>query len=206
MLSTTTNKALRLQSIAQFSVHNASWIAYVGDAIFKKLPKTEAPQFEADLLAAIPAGANLELVLIPFFIGLQKRGLARLEGNCELYAVDCRDAIQNVVVFLQTFDVAGLAAGLAAGSAAWTAAKSALIAHPGGAASETAAAAAQSAAWATSAAKGSGTAAAEAAFSAANSAGPASAPRSTAIASRAAEWRAQRDCLLSLVRLHTASI
>ena len=57
------------------------WFGELAEAIFGGLPIDEAIQFGADVLEAVPVGANLELVRIPFLLAVQQRNLARLSGN-----------------------------------------------------------------------------------------------------------------------------
>lgn len=100
------------------------WLAHLADAIFEGVPKTEAAQFGTDLLEAVPIGVDLEPLRHRFALKVQQRNLARLAGNDEPYAVECRAAIEGVIAYLQAEDKAESAAESAARSA-WSAAWSA---------------------------------------------------------------------------------
>ncbi len=76
------------------------WLAHLADKIFEGLPKAEAPQFGTDILAEVSPGVDLDLVRVPFLVSVQRRNLARLAGNDEPYAVQCRTAVQGVIDFL----------------------------------------------------------------------------------------------------------
>lgn len=111
------------------------WLARLADSIFEGLPKKKAPQFGTDLLTAVPIGADLQKVQAPFLISIHLRNLARLSGNTDPYAEQCRSAIQGVIQYLQTeFDN---------DSAAWSVGAAALAAE-----SAASAASAGAAAWA----------------------------------------------------------
>jgi hypothetical protein len=101
------------------------WLARLADTIFEGLPKEEAPQFGTDLLAAVPVGADLEIVRNRFLLTVQRRNLARLEGNTRPYADQVRKAIQGVIALLSDESAAWSAARSAAWSAAESAARSA---------------------------------------------------------------------------------
>lgn len=116
------------------------WLAHLADAIFEGVPKTEAAQFGTDLLEAVPIGVDLEPLRHRFALTVQQRNLARLAGNDEPYAVECRAAIEGVIAYLQAEDKAESAAESAARSA-WSAAWSAESA------ARSARSAARSAAW-----------------------------------------------------------
>lgn len=78
------------------------WLAHLADAIFEGLPKTEAPQFGTDLLDAVPVGVDLDEARPLFLIAVQRRNLARLEGNDAPYADQCRKAVQGVIDWLES--------------------------------------------------------------------------------------------------------
>lgn len=80
------------------------WLAYLADAIFEGIPKAEAPQFGTDLLDAVPVGIDLEPIRYRFLLTVQRRNLARLEGNTEPYAAQVRAAIEGVIGILQVRD------------------------------------------------------------------------------------------------------
>lgn len=149
------------------------WLAQLADTIFEGIPTAEAPQFGTDLLDAVSVGADLDAVLVPFLVGMQRRNLARLGGNAEPYAEQCRVAIRGVIDFLLTdFKTA----------AAWSAES-----------------AARAAAWSVrSAAESAESAALSAAVSAAVSAAESAAV--SAVSAQSAELRLQRDELLFTIR------
>ena len=93
------------------------WLARMADTIFEGLPKTEAPQFGTDLLNAVLVGADLEPVRVQFLLALQRRNLARLDGNAEPYAKQCRDAIKAVIDWLSAGGNAVKVVGGAVGGA-----------------------------------------------------------------------------------------
>ena len=73
------------------------WLARLAESIFEGLPKAEAPQFGTDFHAAIPVGVDLEPVRFLIAIPRHQAQLARLEGNDEPYAEQCRAAITSVI-------------------------------------------------------------------------------------------------------------
>lgn len=73
------------------------WLGHLAEAIFEELSKKDAPRFGADLLMAVPVGVDLEQAKNLFLISLQRRNLKRLEGNNEDYAVEVRTAIEGVI-------------------------------------------------------------------------------------------------------------
>ena len=163
------------------------WLAQLADSIFEGLPKAEAPQFGTDLLAAVPVGANLETVRVPFLVSTQQRNLKRLEGNNEPYAEQCRTAIQDAIDYLLAGEQESAeSARSAAAAAAWSAAESARSAAESAwsAAAESARSAAESAR--------SAAAAAESARSAA--------AWSAAAAAAESESQTQRDMLLTIIK------
>ena len=87
---------------AQFPVELGwpEWLAYLADRIFEGLPRAEAAQFGTDLIGAVPVGADLGSVRVPFLVDLQRRNLARLEGAEGSYVLECRAAIQGVIDYL----------------------------------------------------------------------------------------------------------
>ena len=167
------------------------WLAMLADTIFEGLPKAEAPQFGTDLLEAVPVGVDLESVKSRFFLTIQRRNLARLEGSKEPYVNRCRTAIQSVIDWLSagaTDDAARSAAARSAESAAKSARSAAESARS--AAAWSAESAARSAAWS--------------AWSAAESARSARSARSAESAesaSRSAAWSAVRSAAVRSARL-----
>lgn len=101
-----------------------AWLALLADTIFEGLSKAEAPQFGTDLLEAVPVGVDLEPVKARFLLTIQLRNLARLEGNTNAAAAECRTAVQSVIDWLSA-GATDEAARSAAESAAWSAAQSA---------------------------------------------------------------------------------
>jgi hypothetical protein len=158
------------------------WLAHLADKIFEGIPKAEAPQFGTDLLEAIRPGADLEPVRFMIAISRHERQLARLEGNAEPYADECRKALQGVIDYCK-LQLAGTAAE-SARSAAWSAARSA----------ESAARSAARSAWS----------AARSAWSAARSAESArsawSAAESAAESAWSDEFQIERDTLFAAIR------
>lgn len=172
------------------------WLAHLADTIFEGVPKSEAPQFGTDLLDAVEIGVDLEPLKNKFLICVQRRNLARLEGNDAPYAVQVRAAIEQAIAVLaeDKFDSARSAAESAwsvawsaeARSAAWSARSAAWSAADSAAArSVTARSVAESA-----------RAAAESAWSEAESARSATG----SAAARSAEYQLQRNDLLELIR------
>ena len=171
------------------------WFGELAEAIFGGLPIDEAIQFGADALEAVPVGADLELVRIPFLLSVQQRNIARLSGNSAMYAQQCREAVQVVIDYLELRD--GQRA--VAESRAWAAVESAWTAASAKAAARTSAREEVVAALSTeSAARAAALcmhAVALAAWASAQAERWNSKPRT-----RSAEWRLQGETLLSLLR------
>jgi hypothetical protein len=121
------------------------WLAQLADRIFEGLPKAEAPQFGTDLLAAVPVGVDLEPVRFTLAIRRHAAQLARLEGNSEPHAEQCRAALRGVISYCEN-QLSGLFKNAESAAAAAAAAESAAAAAARAAESAVAARAAESAA------------------------------------------------------------
>ena len=102
-----------------------AWFGELAEAIFGNLPLDEAVRFGSNILEAVPVGANLELIRIPFLLSIQQRNIARLSGNAAACAQPCREAVQAVINHLEHRDDQGSvveSAAWAAVESAWTAA------------------------------------------------------------------------------------
>ena len=76
------------------------WLARLADCLFEGLPKEQAPQFGTDLLQAVPIGVDLEPIRYRFLLTVQHRNLKRLADNTEPYAQKVREAIEQVIAYL----------------------------------------------------------------------------------------------------------
>lgn len=135
---------------AQFPVELGwpQWLAHLADSIFEGIPKSEAPQFGTDLLAAVPIGVDLEKVRFILAVRRHEEQILRLAGNPEPYAEQCRLALQSVVDYCRTQAGPGYENARSAESA-WSAARSAaeLAELAAWSARSAARSAAESAAW-----------------------------------------------------------
>ena len=171
------------------------WFGELAEAIFGGLPIDEAIQFGAEALEAVPVGANLEFVRIPFLLSIQQRNVARLSGNATTCAQQCREAMQGVIEYLENQNDQRLVAELAAWAAvesSWTAASTKTTAQMSAREEVVAALSTESAA---RAAALSTHAVALAAWASARADQWTTKPRT-----RSAEWRIQGETLLSLLR------
>jgi hypothetical protein len=198
------------------------WLAHLADAIFEGLPRTEAPQFGTDLLAAVPVGADLDRAKVPFLLALQERSLNRLADAP--YGDPYRAAVQGVVAWLRAGAPAEKAQAVERAAWAAEAAEAAQTARAVAEAEARATARAAWAAWAAQAARAEAVAAeawaaqearaaraaraaeAEAAWAAwaawAARAAEAAAAEAAQAARAEAEWeetQAQRDDLLTIL-------
>ena len=171
------------------------WFGELIEAIFGGLPMNEAIQFGADVLEAMPVGADLEVVRIPFLLSVQQRNIVRLAGNSAACAQQCRQAVQVVIEYLQhQNDQQPIAepAAWAAVESAWMAASAKTTARKSAREEVMAALSTESAA---RAAALSTRAVPLAAWASARAEKWNTKPRT-----RSAEWRLQSETLLSLLR------
>ena len=176
------------------------WFGELVEAIFGGLPRDGAIQFGAETLEAVPVGANLELVRIPFLLSIQQRNIIRLAGNASTYARQCRKAVQQVIKYLEHQDDQRLvveSTAWAAVESLWTAASAKTTARRSARQEVVAALSTESAARAAALSKH---ATALAAWASARADQWATKPRTMSV-----EWRIQGETLLSLLRATPAA-
>lgn len=77
------------------------WLARLGESIFNKIPASEAPQFGADLLEAVPVGVELDPVRWKLAIWRNNRQLEMLISNPEPYVDTMWQAIRQVIRYCE---------------------------------------------------------------------------------------------------------
>ena len=103
------------------------WSGYLADVYFEHAPSNVAAQFGLDVLQAIQCGQNIEPVRWQLAVWRHTKQLAALAANNEPYAVQCKEALLQVIEYCQS-QISGPpdeSAAAAANSAAWLATSSA---------------------------------------------------------------------------------